>query len=91
MIKKVEAAHRQDSGGLKQTGMIKKVEAALRQNNSEDTELIPVKIRKAGQAWARDITIDHLRNYQQTNLVPRLFLATILARRGWANSGRGHS
>ena len=33
--------------------MIKKVEAAHRQDNSEGTEHIPVKIKKAGQAWAR--------------------------------------
>ncbi len=37
--------------------MIKKVEAAHRQDNSEGTEHIPVKIRKAGQAWAGDTTI----------------------------------
>ena len=37
--------------------MIKKVEAAHRQDNSEGTEHIPVKIRKAGQTWAKDITI----------------------------------
>ena len=35
----------------------KKVEAAHRQNNREGTERIPVKIRKAGQAWAGDSTI----------------------------------
>ena len=37
--------------------VIKKVEAAHRQDNSEGTEHIPVKIIKAGQAWAGDITI----------------------------------
>jgi len=44
--------------------VIKKVEAAHRQDNSKDTERIPDKIRKAGQAWARDITIRYA-GYQE--------------------------
>ena len=42
-----------------------KVEEAHRQNNSEDTERIPVKIRKAGQACAGDITTIRYAGYQE--------------------------
>ena len=44
--------------------MIKKVEAAHRQENSKDMERIPDKVGKAGQAWARDITIRYA-GYQE--------------------------